>query len=284
MQLGYNTNGFAHHDLVSAIEILAEIGYTSVAITVDHGSLNPFDDQYSRQVDRVRRLLERHRLRSVIESGARFLLDPRAKHEPTLITADATARGRRIDFLRRCLELAANLGSDCMSCWAGILPAGESEAAGFDRLCEAMGPVLEAAEGLGVAVGFEPEPGMLVDDMHRFATLVERVAHPRMALTLDVGHLHCQGETAIAGQIRQWSPQLVNVHIEDMRVGVHEHLMFGEGEIDFPPIIRALHEVGYAGGIHVELSRHSHVAPWAAARAYEFLRPLMDNAAQDNAH
>ena len=39
---GYNTNGFAHHRLEDAIEVLAETGYKSVALTLDHHSLNPF--------------------------------------------------------------------------------------------------------------------------------------------------------------------------------------------------------------------------------------------------
>jgi L-ribulose-5-phosphate 3-epimerase len=33
-------------------------------------------------------------------------------------------------------------------------------------------------------------------------------------------------------------------------------------------------EVGYSGGVHVELSRHSHEGPEAARRAFEFLRHL----------
>ena len=37
----------------------------------------------------------------VIETGARFLLDPRAKHEPTLVTASPEGRARRVDFLFR---------------------------------------------------------------------------------------------------------------------------------------------------------------------------------------
>jgi sugar phosphate isomerase/epimerase len=68
---------------------------------------------------------------------------------------------------------------------------------------------------------------------------------------------------------------LVNVHIEDMKCGVHEHLMFGDGEIDFPPVIHALRETNFAGGIHVELSRHSHMAPQAAQQAYDFLTSLI---------
>ena len=52
---------------------------------------------------------------------------------------------------------------------------------------------------------------------------------------------------------------------------------FGDGEVDFPPVIAALHEVGYAGGVHVELSRHIHEGPAAARRAYRFLKPLIDS-------
>ena len=45
MFLGYNTNGLAHHDLFDAVELLAEIGYRSVAITIDHGALPPTAEQ-----------------------------------------------------------------------------------------------------------------------------------------------------------------------------------------------------------------------------------------------
>ena len=57
-----------------------------------------------------------------------------------------------------------------------------------------------------------------------------------------------------------------------MRRGVHEHLMFGEGEIDFGPVLAALREIGYEGGVHVELSRHSHDAVETARRALRYLR------------
>ncbi len=135
--------------------------------------------------------------------------------------------------------------------------------------------VLDYADRKDVVLGFEPEPGMLIDTMARFAELVEAVDSPRLKLTLDVGHLHCLGEVPIAEVIRHWSDRLVNIHIEDMKAGVHEHLMFGAGEIDFAPVVAALAEVGYAGGLHVELSRHSHQGPTAAQQAQAFLAPLI---------
>jgi sugar phosphate isomerase/epimerase len=275
MLLGYNTNGFAHHDPFQAVELLAEIGYQSVALTLDHGPLNPYATDFYRNVKQMQQLLDGLGLRSVIETGARFLLDPRVKHEPTLVSADPAARQRRIEFLCRAIDAAAQLRSDCVSLWAGVVRdvAGEEEI--LSRLVGGLREVVDYAAEREVAVGFEPEPGMAIDTMASFERLCARFERPQLSLTLDIGHLHCLGETPIADQIRKFAPQLVNVHLEDMRAGVHEHLMFGEGEIDFPPVLAALAEVGYAGGIHVELSRHSHMAPEAARRAYEFLSPLV---------
>ena len=51
--------------------------------------------------------------------------------------------------------------------------------------------------------------------------------------------------------------------------------MFGQGTIDFPPVFRALHAISYPGGVHVELSRHSHMAVEAVRTSAAFLRPLM---------
>jgi sugar phosphate isomerase/epimerase len=163
-----------------------------------------------------------------------------------------------------------------VSLWSGALDEAIGHGEAMARLVEGLRQVLEHAAVEGVAIGLEPEPGMLVDSMARFEELLGLLENERLGLTLDVGHLHCQGEVPIAAYVCRFAGRLVNVHIEDTRVGVHEHLMFGEGEIDFPPVLQALADVGYQGGVHVELSRHSHEGPAAARRACEFLWPLFE--------
>ena len=58
MRIGYNTNGLAHHDGLQAIELLADIGYRSIAITVDHHLLNPNNDRQRIQRLAIRRLFD----------------------------------------------------------------------------------------------------------------------------------------------------------------------------------------------------------------------------------
>jgi sugar phosphate isomerase/epimerase len=275
MLLGYNTNGLPAMDAPAAIGRLAEIGYQSVALTLDQHLLNPFAADFDAQLSAVKTTLDRLGMRSVIEAGARFLLNPDVKHEPTLVSADASGRKRRIEFLQRAIDVAAALGADCVSFWSGAIRDGADEQAVWDRLTTGLATVIDYADSKYVAIGFEPEPDMFIDTMSRYRDLLDRLAPRSMKLTLDVGHLHCLGEIPIANQIDVWKEDIVNIHIEDMRQGQHEHLMFGEGEIDFPPILAALAHAGYRGCVNVELSRHSHEGIAAATRAFHFLKPLM---------
>jgi len=275
MRLGYNTNGLANHDPFDALAIVTELGYQSVALTLDHGPFDPFGNEWTAFRSRLKSTLSGLGVSSVIETGARFLLDRNFKHEPTLVSAEPGWRARRVQFLKLAIDAAEFLGSDCVSLWSGVVRDATDEQECWRRLTTSLSEVLGYAQSRGVTVGFEPEPGMFIDTMDRFAALQQRMGSPHLKLTLDVGHLHCQGETPIADYIAKWKNDIVNVHIEDMRAGIHEHLMFGEGEMDFPPILAALRDASYRGGIHVELSRHSHEGPTAAKRAYDFLAPLL---------
>ena len=278
MRLGYNTNGFAHHDPLDAIDVLHSIGYTSVGLTVDHHLLNPRDQNCGEQVNAIRARLDHYGMHSVIESGARFLLDPFHKHQPTLVSVSEADRRKRIDFLQHCIDLCVALNSDCMSLWSGAALDDAADEILLERLTASLQPVLDYAAARDVILAFEPEPGMFIDSMAAFERLLQWLDADHFLLTLDVGHLFCQGEVPMVGYIQRFAPYLVNVHIEDMCAGVHEHLMFGEGQIHFPPVLEAFAEVGYEGGLHVELSRHSHMAPTAARQAFEFLAPVLQQA------
>ena len=272
---GYNTNGFAHHRLDDALRILADLGYEGVALTLDVHHLDPFAPDFPASLARTRALLDRLGLRTVVETGARFLLDPYRKHQPTLLSAAPEGRARRLDFLTRAADAAHALGSDALSFWSGAPDDDAPTDVLLDRLADGCHRLLDHAAALGgrgVRLAFEPEPGMFIDSLARFETLLARVNNPLFGLTIDVGHLHCLGELPIADHIRRWAGRLANVHIEDMRRGVHDHLMFGEGEIAFEPVLTALAGSGYASGVYVELSRHSHDAVTAARRSLAFLR------------
>lgn len=278
MFLGYNTNGFAHHRLEDAISILADLGYRGVALTLDVHHLDPFAADLSARIAAVRRVLERHRLACVIETGARFLLDPLRKHQPTLLGPSAGERQVRLDFLKQCVDIAAELGAGCVSFWSGTASDSAPREELMLRLVGGCRELAEYAQTKSARLAFEPEPGMLIDRLDAFAELHRRVSHPAFGLTIDIGHLVCMGELPVSQYLGQWASRLWNVHIEDMQPRVHDHLMFGEGVVDFADVFAGLRAADYNGGVFVELSRHSHNAVETARTAHAFLKTFTGTA------
>jgi len=267
VRLGYNTNGFAHHRLPDALDLLAGIGYSAVALTLDVHHAPPSGTDF----ERLGRELAARGLLPVVETGARFLLDPARKHHPSLLSD--SGRERRLDFLLRCVEAAAALGAPCVSLWSGRAEGGDP----WVRLVDGLAPVCDAAARAGVDVGFEPEPGMFVETVAQAEELLRRLPHPRLRLTLDVGHLGCLEPEMPEAYVARHAGRLVNLHLDDHRMGRHEHLMFGEGELDFPPLCAAIRAAAAGRDLPatVELSRHSHDAAETARRAFAYLAPLL---------
>ncbi|MFC5722237.1 sugar phosphate isomerase/epimerase family protein [Streptomyces gamaensis] len=279
LRFGYGTNGFAGHRLADALSLLSDLGYQGVALTLDHCHLDPFAPGLPQRVASTARQLERLGLAVVIETGARYLLDPWYKHAPTLLDDDPR---RRKEYLALAMRVGADLGAEAVSFWSGAPAPGLSPVTARQRLLDGCGWAVEEAERHGVVLGFEPEPGMLADTLDSYFELSAGLGDPpRFGLTLDIGHCRCLEPLPVPECVRRAGPRLVNVQIEDMRQGVHEHLEFGTGDIDFPPVLAALAETGYSGLTSVELPRHSHAAPVTAAASLVFLREAAARAPQE---
>ncbi|MFI6289005.1 sugar phosphate isomerase/epimerase family protein [Streptomyces sp. NPDC051018] len=273
LRFGYGTNGLTDLRLTDALALLADLGYDGVGLTLDHMHLDPLAPGLAARTRETAARLAELGLDVTVETGARYVLDPRRKHGPTLLDADPGARAARRDLLITSVRVAADLGARALHCFSGITPEGTDPDTAWKRLAESLSPVLDAAEAAGVPLAVEPEPGHLlatIDDFHRLRSLLGDPGH--LGLTLDIGHCQCLEELSPAECVREAAPWLRHVQIEDMRRGVHEHLPFGDGEIDFPPVLEALAATGYQGLTVVELPRHSHAGPEQARASIEFLR------------
>ncbi len=273
LRFAYNTNGAANHRLEDALHLIADSGYDGVALTLDHHHLDPFADNWVREAERVAAVLDRLKLGGVIETGARYLLNPRDKHEPTLVTAAPEGRARRVAFLTRAAEIAAMMGSETVSFWAGVPKPDIAREQAFAWLDEGIAQVLEAGERLNVTMSLEPEPGMLVETVGDYLHIAGR--HPMLRLALDTGHCLVTGDIEPADAVRGFAESLGTVAIEDMRRGDHTHLPFGQGDMDMRAVVSALHDIAFDRLVCVELSRESPRAHAAIPEAMAYLRGVM---------
>lgn len=270
LRYAYNTNGAANHRLDDALRLIADAGYQGAAITLDHHHCDPFAQDWREEAERVARLLDDLELDAIVETGARFLLDPRAKHEPTLISPEAEGRDRRVEFLSRAIDIAAMWRADAVSFWAGVPRPGVDDENARIWLDEGLERVLDHAESSGVDAAFEPEPGMLIETCRDWETL--RSSHPRLKLALDTGHCIVSQDIDPADAVRQYADYLGTVAIEDMKTGMHIHLPFGEGDMDISGVLGALDEIGFDRLVSVELSRESPRAHQAIPESIAYLK------------
>ena len=205
----------------------------------------------------------------VVETGARYLLDPRRKHHPTLV--DRRRRGRRVDFLRRAIRIAADLGAEAVSFWSGIRPStvdptrspGSGCVAGVAPVLAEAGRARGAAGARAGAGHVRRAPGRRAAAARASSATRSARPHPRRR-ALPVPGAGGRGRPASAAA----GAALVNVQIDDMRRGVHEHLEFGDGR-DRPArrCWRRWPRSATPALAAVELPRHSHAAPDVAAPA-----------------
>ena len=271
LRFGYGTNGFQSHRLDDALRVIADLGYDGVALTIDHMHHDPFAADIVVRTRRLRRQLDRLGLAVVIETGARYLLDPWRKHHPTLVSAGD--RSRRTDLLDRAVDIGAELGAEAVSFWSGTLPESDPAEVGWDRLSQGVEHLVTYAQQRAVTVAMEPEPGMLVSTVDDVFELRRRLGEPEpLRITLDLGHIVCNEPRDLTTTVATAGLLLANVQVDDMVRDVHEHLELGHGDVDFPAALSALAAVGYRGLACLELPRQSHAAPMLARTCLAYLR------------
>jgi sugar phosphate isomerase/epimerase len=274
LRFAYNTNGLQSHRLEDALDLLADAGYAGVSLTLDHMHLDPLAAGPA-ELRRVRRALETRNLQCGVETGARFLLDPRRKHRPTLVEKDALGRAKRLDLLLRSVDVAAEIGARSLTYASGPRDPDVSPETALLFLQEATERLDERARAAGVGLALEPEPAHFPATLEAWRRLHALVP---VGLALDVTHLGVEApEPAAPEAIRSLAAELVVVHLADSPRNVHDHRPFGEGDLDLRGTLAALMEIEFTGLVSVELSRHSHAAHEVVPRSLEKLRAAVEN-------
>ena len=75
------------------------------------------------------------------------------------------------------------------------------------------------------------------------------------------------------GHASTWE-KIVHCHVENMRAGVHDHLLPQDGDMDLGAYLRALADVGFSGGLALDLYKYDYED--VAAGAIQYLHSLID--------
>ncbi len=276
MVFGYSTNAFIKSSLLEAIEKIARLGFGGVEIMCDRPHLYP-PDFGNKEIVRVKRLLKAVDVK-VTNLNSFTLFAVGNTYLPSWIEPERERRDQRIQHTVDCLRIAATLGCANISVPPGGPLGNSSRKEALSLFHKGLEQVIPVAEGSGVKLLVEPEPGLLIERTSEFKKFIKDVASAAVGLNFDMGHFFCAGEDPAAAfeELFQW---VGHVHIEDIAPSrEHNHLIAGHGAIPFLKIFNTMKTLGYQGDISLELYPYVNAPEEAGRKSLEYLRPLLTQA------
>ncbi|HXF01577.1 MAG TPA: sugar phosphate isomerase/epimerase family protein [Arthrobacter sp.] len=201
-----------------------------------------------------------------------------------LVLADAGTVQATQDYLAACIDLAHELGAPAV-CGPFYSSTGRVWRMGADDRAEAyrqlranLAPLAARAEAAGVVLGIEPlnrYETSLINTVEQALEALEPLLGHGVGLALDSYHLNIE-ERSSAAAVRAAGEHLVHLQVCGNDRGAP-----GGDQTDWPALVAALDEVGYAGPLNIESFTADNAAIATAASIWRPLAPSQDRLAED---
>lgn len=201
-----------------------------------------------------------------------------------LVAADPDVVARTQEYLRACVDLAAEIGADnvCGPFYAATgrvwRMTAEQRTKAYDEWREHLAPVVDHAAARGVRLGIEPlnrYETSLVNTVEQALTGLDGLLGPALGLALDTYHLNIE-ERSSADAVR-----LAGEHLVHVQVCGNDRGAPGGDQTDWPALLAALDEVGYAGALNIESFTADNAAIATAASIWRPLAATQDDLARE---
>ena len=173
--------------------------------------------------------------------------------EVDISSPSAATRQAGIDYLKRCLETAAALGSPLLGGLPYVpwlyFPEYNAMSSHRERAADSLRDVAGVASDLGIYLSLEiinRFETFMFNSVAEGLAFMERIGHPAVRLQLDTYHMNME-EDDIGAAIRAAGAQLGHFHC-----AASNRKMPGQGHINWAEIRQALDDIGYQGGIVIE--------------------------------
>ena len=184
-----------------------------------------------------------------------------------------------VDYLRRAIRFAADLGAPVVNTDEGPKPSWMSDAEAFAIMKYTLTLVMKTAGRYGVYVGIEPHQvySRKTEGLLRIATLVDS---PWLKINYDTGNAWLGGEDPYLG-LEAVKDRVVHVHAKDISVrqseaergtvtGTPVGCACGDGVLNWWRVVSILRSAGYQGVLSVECGTSEQ-----AARSLAHLRGIV---------
>ena len=236
---------YAEFPLHESLQVLHECGWCAFEIAAEHLAAIETDRDPQRLIEKTLGTLRDLGL-SAPQAHAYLYAD--------VADPDAQKRGRDIKRLLHHIDISASLGVQNVV----IHPGGKLGDTQTEQKCvqklnvEAFRRLGDFAGELGIRIGIENMKHQGATTSAELLELLALINHSAIGITLDTSHANTS-TLNVAQVVREFGPHLVATHISDSNANGSQHLIPGDGTIDWPAVMDAFHDVDYRGLFNMEI-------------------------------
>lgn len=221
IELSYSTFGLTNLDFLDAIRVVDEAGYHGIELSFHRDQFNPFEitDDY---LETIEKRLSNLRVKAACIATASHFFTPSRPHEPSLMCPDLAGRKRRIDLVRRGIEVARKLGVSLVTFGSGFIrhehvinPRVDPGELLIDSIFQCLRSIRDDED---ITLLIEPEPGMFVETVSQGLSLIQRVNSPKFKLHVDLCHMYCSEHDYVSA-LAQAAAYTRFLHVSDAQKG-----------------------------------------------------------------
>ncbi len=170
IKLSYSTFGLTNLDFLDSIRVVDKAGYPGIELSFHRDQFNPFEitDEY---LAAIKKRFGRVEVKPACVATASHFFTPSRPHEPSLMSPDLAGRKRRIDLVRRGIDVARKLSVSLVTFGSGFIrdehvtnPSVNPRELLVDSIHQCLRTVKDDED---ITLVIEPEPGMFIETVEQ---------------------------------------------------------------------------------------------------------------------
>jgi sugar phosphate isomerase/epimerase len=159
--------------------------------------------------------------------------------------------------MKRALDLARAFDCPHVRVFSFYMPKSSVESGTAHKqwkkeVVDRMGKLVRMAEGTGVKVTLENEEGLYGDTTERAVEIIDAVKSPNLNLAWDPCNLVIIGPKPYTDSFKTAKKHLGYLHVKDWSKERHEIVPAGQGDAEWPAIMKGIRDMKYSGIVSLE--------------------------------
>jgi len=252
MDIGISTGLFYTHKVWDLLPLIKKAGFEIVEVWdggKEWGALTHFDHHDHKQVKALQDALWDQQIRGLTMHGPFGV-------GCDISVPDEKARKKAIDEMNLTIETAAKIGAKIVIVHSGNMLTNSLDSFEKNRRIEtciqSLKIISETAKKKNVRLALENLlGGMVAGESWQLEQIVGALDKDVVGVCVDVSHASlCKELDKI---LKTFSSRIIAVHISDNHGKMDDHLIPGEGMLDFVKIAKKLKEINYGGVFTLEI-------------------------------